>query len=345
MTQNPSSGGAVRFGFVGVGGIARSALLPAVRKAGGAVLQAAAARDVTRAQAVEPAGHAYGDYQALLEDPDVDVVYISLPNDAHRPWTLAALAAGKHVLCEKPLGLSLAEAREMHEAAAAANRLLVEAFWYRWHPRTRRLEQLAAEGAFGSIEEVETEFSFDVDWSGDRASDIRLDPARGGGALYDVGCYAASAAITVLSPSKVGSLEVRNTESVWSDRGVDLRTAATLASPDGVTVRLGCGISGTARQAIEVRGDLLTASFRPQGTAFMNRDEPSTLLLRSTASDGSDTSYEENFAPVDPYQVMVENVAAAVRGEDAFLVDAAHSYAVAGVLDVVRRASAPPSLP
>jgi len=341
MTQDPPSGGAVRFGFIGVGGIVQRALLPAVRKADGAVLQAAAARDVTRAEAIGPAGRAYGDYEALLADPDVDVVYISLPNDLHRPWTLAALAAGKHVLCEKPLGLSLAEAREMHEAATAADRLLVEAFWYRWHPRTRRLEQLAAEGAFGAIASVEADFSFDADWSGAAAGDIRLDPVRGGGALYDVGCYAASAAIAVLSPSGVSSLEVRSTESVWSDRGVDLRTSATLASPSGVTVTLGCGISGTSREIIEVRGELLAASF-PGGTAFTNRDEPSTLVLRSAASDGSDTSYEEGFAPVDPYQVMVESVAAAVRGEDVFLVDAAHSYAVAGVLDVVRTAFTPP---
>ena len=122
----------VRWGFLGAGGIARTALAPAVAAASGAVLHAVAARDPARAAALGPV-RAYGDYAALLADDDVDAVYVALHNDAHLPWTLAALAAGKHVLCEKPLGLSAAEVDQM--AAAAGDRLVVEASWYRWHPR------------------------------------------------------------------------------------------------------------------------------------------------------------------------------------------------------------------
>jgi predicted dehydrogenase len=333
--------GPIRLGFIGAGGIVKRSLAPAVHAADGVVLQAAAARDLDRAAALEPAGRSYDDYDALLADPSVDLVYVALDNAGHLPWTLAALAAGKHVLCEKPIGMDPAALEAMIAAAAEHDRLLVEAFWYRWHPRTRRLEQLVAEGAFGAITSVEADFSFDGDFSGSRADNIRLDPERGGGALYDVGCYSASAAVTVLSPARVGSLEVRTTESAWSERGVDLRTTATLASPGGTTVTLGCGISGTSREVIEVQGELLAAEF-PGGTAFTNRDQPSSLLLRSTASDGSGTSFEEGFEPVDPYQIMVENVAAAVRGEEAFLVDAEHSFAVAGILDVIRTAFVPP---
>lgn len=127
------TGPSVGFGFLGAGMIATTALSPAVHAADGAHLQAVAARDIDRARSLEPAGKAYDDYSAVLADDTVDVVYIALANDAHERWTLAALEAGKHVLCEKPLGLDVAQVRRMTDAAAAADRLLVEAFWYRWH--------------------------------------------------------------------------------------------------------------------------------------------------------------------------------------------------------------------
>src|SRR4051794_3004181 len=178
----------VRFGFLGAGRIAHRALGPAVHAARGAQLQAVAARDAARGQTLQPAGQVYTDYAELLADPAVEAVYISLTNDNHRPWTLAALAAGKHVLCEKPLGLDRAEVVEMVDAAVAADRLLVEAFWYRWHPRTRRLEQLVTSGALGPIVGLETEFSYHG--SDHTPGEFRLDPKLGGGGLYDVGCYA-----------------------------------------------------------------------------------------------------------------------------------------------------------
>ncbi|HST82829.1 MAG TPA: Gfo/Idh/MocA family oxidoreductase, partial [Kineosporiaceae bacterium] len=152
--------GRVRLGFIGAGGIVQRALAPAVHAADGVVLQAAAARDQHRAAALEPAGHSYADYHQLLADPTVDLVYVALDNAGHLPWTLAALAAGKHVLCEKPLGLDPAAVAAMTAAAAEHDRLLVEAFWYRWHPRTRRLEQLLTQGALGPVQQVESEFTF-----------------------------------------------------------------------------------------------------------------------------------------------------------------------------------------
>ena len=125
-----SSGGTgpVRWGFLGAGNIAATALGPAVHAAEGAVLHAAAARDEDRAAALGPA-RAYGSYEALLADADVEAVYISLPNDLHLPWTLAALEAGKHVLCEKPLGLDAGQVDAVAQAAAAADRRVVEASW------------------------------------------------------------------------------------------------------------------------------------------------------------------------------------------------------------------------
>ncbi len=181
----------VGWGFLGAGYIARAALAPAVHSADGAALVAAGARDIARAAALGPRGAAYGSYDEVLADPSVEAVYIALANDDHLPWAERALAAGKHVLCEKPLGLTAAEVRQMAATARAADRLLVEASWNRWHPRTRRAEALLRSGAIGAVRRVEAGFTF----AGVAEDNYRLDPARGGGALYDVGCYATAAAL------------------------------------------------------------------------------------------------------------------------------------------------------
>ncbi len=176
----------VRWGFLGAGWIATRALAPAVAAADGAVLLAVAARDITRAAALGPAGRVYDDYAGLVADDEVDAVYISLTNEVHAHWSIAALQAGKHVLCEKPLAMNAREAVAMSEAANAAGRRLVEASWYRWHPRVRRAQELLAAGRIGSVRHVSAGFTF----AGNLAGNYRLEPTRGGGALYDVGCYA-----------------------------------------------------------------------------------------------------------------------------------------------------------
>jgi predicted dehydrogenase len=324
----------VRFGFLGAGGIARSALGPAVHRAEGAVLQAAAARDADRAAALQPAGRAYDRYDAVLADPDVDVVYISLSNENHKPWTLAALAAGKHVLCEKPLGLDAAEVEEMANAAEITGGLVVEAFWYRWHPRTRRLEELLAAGALGQVREVEAEFSYD---GRERlGGNFRLDPSRGGGALYDVGCYAISAALLALREPV--TLEVASLERDGAE--VDIATAATLRDGEGARADVACGIRIHNRQQLRLSGEAAVIDFGP-GDAFSNRDAPSSLRITEQSPAGPGDSTVEEFPPVDPYQLMVEATAAAVRGEEAFLVGLDHSARVAAVADAIRaRASA-----
>jgi len=333
----------IRFGFLGAGGIAREALAPAVHRARGATLQAVAARDVTRARSLEPAGNACQDYAAVLADPEVDVVYISLSNESHRPWTLAALAAGKHVLCEKPLGLDADEVAEMTAAAQAADRLLVEAFWYRWHPRTRRFAELVAQGALGGILQIESTFSFLGDFEGADAHNFRLEPERGGGAQYDVGCYALSGieltfanepltgparAVPVVDrvESRIGSTGVDLASTAWLhlDRDGDLPTATAVA-------RFGMGVPDT--QEFRLSGTEANLSFG-SGDAFTSWNTPSWLEIRSRSGQ----AHREEFAPVDPYQVMVEAVAARVRGEDGFVVDLDHSAAVARLSDAVRAA-------
>ena len=332
----------VRFGFVGAGGIAQRALAPAVHAATGAVLQAVAARDIARAEALQPAGRAYGDYRAVLEDPTVDVVYNALSNDGHLPWTLAALESGKPVLCEKPMALNPADLEQMIGAAERAGLLLVEAFWYRWHPRTRRLEQLLSQGALGPIHEVEAEFSFAGPTEGDLALAYRLDPVKGGGALYDVGCYALSAAHLALGPA----LEVDDVDVTIGPTGVDLGTSARLhvpaqsaaqsaaqpapATPTAPFAQITGGIALPDRQVLRVVGEAATAAFSPP--AFTSWRAASTLDI--TTPDGA--VRQEHFATVDAYQLMVEAVAARLRGEEAWLPGLDHSRHVAATTAAIR---------
>lgn len=337
------SRGPVRFGFLGAGGIAHSALAPAVHAAQGAVLHAGAARDPGRVATLEPAGPCYGDYRALLADDDVEVVYISLSNDLHAEWTVAALQAGKHVLCEKPLALDVAQTRRMVDAADAAGLMLVEAFWYRWHPRMRRLEELVGGGALGELTGIDAEFSFRADWTGAAAANYRLDPAKGGGGLYDVGCYAASLVHTALDAAgRGGDLDVVQARADLGPTGVDLDATATLR-PSGAgapDARIRCGIAVHDLQSVAVAGASAAVRFGSAGVAerddeaFTSRQRPSALTI--TSADGSEVV--ERFAPVDPYRLMVEQVARAVRGEEAWLVPARHSLEVATTLEAVRTA-------
>lgn len=155
--------------------------------ADGATLRAVGARNRARARAFADAWNApsaYGSYREAVEDPAVDAVYVALPNDAHEPWTTAALAAGKAVLCEKPLALSAVEVDVMVAAAQLSAKPLVEASMYRWHPRVRLAQELLAAGEIGPVRHVAAGFAF----PGVAEDNYRWDPAMGGGALYDVGC-------------------------------------------------------------------------------------------------------------------------------------------------------------
>jgi len=310
----------VRFGFVGAGMVAGTALAPAVHAADGAVLQAVAARDPGRAGRLEPAGRVHPGYADLVADPDVDVVYVNLSNEAHLPWTVAALDAGKHVLCEKPLALDEAEVRRMADAAARSDRLLVEALWFRWHPRTRRLAELVSNGSLGRVRAVESSFCFDG----------RLEPARGGGALADTGCYALSAVQLVLGTG----LTVTGARRELGPTGVDLVTSATVASASGAGADVRCSMAGPREQVLRVTGDEALLEFTA-GEAFTAWRVPTALRIA-----GSSGTHSEEFAADDAYRLMVEAVAARVRGEPADLVTVAESLDLARLSDAVRAAAA-----
>ena len=323
MTAAP----AVRWGFLGAGFIATRALGPAVHAADGARLQAAAARDPRRARSLQPAGSAYGDYQTLLADPEVDVVYVALANDDHLPWTLAALAAGKHVLCEKPLGLDAGQVAQIARAATASQRWAVEATWYRWHPRATRSRELMRAGALGEPTSLRTAFCF----GGVPAGNYRLDPARGGGAWYDVGCYAVSAAHLLLGDE----LTVESAHERLGPTGVDLETRALLRSPGGASAELVASIDAPEHQDLTVHGTHGSLTWSaPQLTSWR---EPATLTLTRPGA----VPVVEHFAAVDAYRLMVEQVSACVRGEAEPVVTAAESLRVASTMDAVSGAAGP----
>ena len=182
------NGGVVRWGILSTANIGVRKVIPATEKAERCEVVAIASRDGERAAKVADElriPRAYGGYEALLSDPDVDAVYIPLPNSQHAAWTIAAARAGKHVLCEKPLAMTAAEAEEMVRACANEGVLLMEAFMYRLHPSWEAVRELVASGRIGRLRAVQSWFSY----FNDDPNDIRNVAELGGGALYDIGCY------------------------------------------------------------------------------------------------------------------------------------------------------------
>jgi predicted dehydrogenase len=304
----------VRWGFLGAGWIAATAMARAVHEARGAVLWSAAARDPDRAARLEP-HRVVPSYADLLADDEVDAVYISLDNAAHERWTLAALSAGKHVLCEKPLGIDLAQVDRM--VAAAGGRLLVEAAWCRWHPRWRRLEHLARSGALGDITSVDSAFTFTSD-----VTDTFRGDLAGGGALLDVGVYQGHAWAAVLGiGDEADVLEVRRDTA---PSGVDLTTR----------VRAQCGrtrMSAVASFAMPEH-QFLTVTGR-DAVVRLDRGQPFTSWRVRTKLRIDDRT--EDFAPVDAYRLMVEAVSARASGDEEWVVPLAETRWVARALDTI----------
>jgi len=291
----------VRWGMLGTGRIGMRALIPAIQAAN-ATLVALASRDAARAQAAVadlPGVRAYGSYEALLDDPTVEAVYIPLPNGLHAEWTMRAAAAGKHVLCEKTLGMSPEETRAMVAACARAGVLLMEAFMYRHHPQIEwALAQVAA-GRVGEVQLVRAGFGFDIS---SRPDDIRLVAALGGGSLLDVGCYALNFARAVYG---------RGPESV----------AARVVTPAGSQVErsVAAALDFGAGQLALIDGDFVAP--REQFAEVMGARGrlliplPFTPGLNETIVriEGDDEAVERRFEAVDQYQLEVERFGEAIR--------------------------------
>lgn len=312
----------LRWGLLGAGWISRRAIAPAIHSAEGACLAAVAARDLQRAQALSPAALASTSYGQVVDSDEVDAVYIALSNDAHLPWAMQAIEAGKPVICEKPLGCNASESRRMRAAAKAHDVLLVEATWNVWHPRTRRAHALLLADAIGALKAVSGAFVFD----GVAPKNYRLDPHRGGGALLDVGCYPLTAAAWAIDSA--GPVAVEKAAITLSDSGVDLTADAHLRVAS-IPVHVRASFIEPARQSLVLEGSHGLIEFTGSD-AYTSWLQPSSL--RVTDRDGERV---EHFPPVDPYRLMIENVTRHVRGESAYLPDPRWSLIVAEAMDLV----------
>jgi D-xylose 1-dehydrogenase (NADP+, D-xylono-1,5-lactone-forming) len=215
--------------------------------------------------------HVADSYDDVLADPEVDAVYIPLVNNLHREWTLRALAAGKHVLCEKPLAMNAGEAEDMAAAAAVANLCLMEAFMYRFHPRTRAFVE-----AHRAPSRIEATFGFPLnDWT-----NYRLRPELGGGAAMDVGCYTIDVSrwLTGEEPARVTS-----SGRVDEDSGVDLTTTIGLEFPSGATASLWCSFESDERQSLTVTTAEGTSTLARPFSAWRDPDDPYQLMVESFA--------------------------------------------------------------
>lgn len=189
---------------------------------------------------------AYGSYEALLAAPDIDVVYIPLPNSLHEHWTIEAAKAGKHVLCEKPLAISVAEVDAIRAVSERAGVVVTEAFMYRHHPQTLKVKEMVDAGVIGQVRMVRGSFSFNLT----RENDVRLNPLLGGGSLWDVGCYPVSYARYIVGQEPI---EVFG-RKVAGQTGVDETFAGTLRFPSNIYAQIDCSFRATFRTHVEIVG-------------------------------------------------------------------------------------------
>ena len=288
----------MRWGVLSTALINRKLLAGAARSGDVEVL-AVASRDADRAAAYA-ADHeiprSYGAYDDLLGDPDVECVYVPLPNGLHHEWTMRALRAGKHVLCEKPYSRHPGEVIEAFDLAERSGLVLSEAYMYRYHPQTVRLAELVAEGAIGALRLIDASFT----WPCDAPGDVRLSPELGGGSLLDVGCYCVSAARLL-----AGEPRSVNAQQHIGRSGVEERLVGTLRFDDDVLCCFDSGFRLPDRSALEVTGSegriVVSDPWHclEPGLALVRQGEP----VRRIPVDAANS-----------YQLELEHLQAAVRG-------------------------------
>lgn len=309
----------INWGFIGAGVVASKALAPAVRSAGNAKLYAVASRDISKASNLSPE-RVYDNYDELINDPKVDAIYISLPNNFHAPIASRALRSGKAVLCEKPLTMNYQESVELVEAAALSKSLLVEAIWYRWHPRLIKACQQIAAGVIGEIREIDAAFTY----VNSNKGNYRFDPALGGGALLDLGPYPLH-----LIPSLFGGearVELLTVNQEIGPSGVDLVTKVEALINGSIKFNFNVSFVGQLSQEISILGSSGEIKFL-EGAAFTNWNEPSTLLV-------NDEIY--SFESVDAYQLMVEAVSDVILGKPGWIPPHSESLFVMDLIDQIR---------
>jgi D-xylose 1-dehydrogenase (NADP+, D-xylono-1,5-lactone-forming) len=289
----------LRLGILGAARIALGGIIPAAARTDAVEVAAVATRGSEKSRTVReaaPEAHLFEDYDSLLEDASIEAVYVPLPNSMHVEWTLRALAAGKHVLCEKPFSLDAGGAERAVEAAREAGLTLMEGFMFRLHPQTLRLKALISEGAVGEVRQAVAQFGHRLD----DPADVRGVGSLGGGSLGDVGCYCVSALRLAFGaePGRASAF------ARFDEEGADRELAGVLEFDAGFGV-VSSSISSARRERLEIVGTEGTISL---DTPFRADKSGGTMEV----TRGGETSIE-TFESADPYRAELEEFAAAVR--------------------------------
>ena len=286
------------------------------------VIQGVASRDPERSKALNPIT-VHDSYEALINDPLIDAVYISLPNHLHCEWTVKALKAGKHVLCEKPFAMNVAEVELMIQTAKECDRLLVEAVWARWHPRMVRAVELVKSGEIGQVVSIDASFTFPASIEGN----YRLSPEMGGGALFDIGVYPLHAIAALINEDS--NFEIESCETNFGPTGIDLTTKWQIRINNLITATGLASFEMPENQSLVIKGEKQTIAF-VGSQAFTSWNSASTLHIGGTT---------EQFNAVDPYKLMVENFGKRIQGEKSWVLPLETSLWVQKAIDRVRSSS------
>ncbi|TFH60881.1 MAG: Gfo/Idh/MocA family oxidoreductase, partial [Gemmatimonadales bacterium] len=285
------------WGVLSTSNIGRIAVNPAIQASSNGELLAVASRTEPAAREFAAKGgipEYFGSYEALLEDERIEAVYNPLPNSLHREWTIRAAEKGKHILCEKPLALNAAECREMEAAAAANGVKLMEAFMYRFHPRTEKALEMVRGGAVGELKQVRSTFTFPLT----RPENIRWKSELGGGALMDVGCYCVNVSRTMVGREPV---EVRAMAN-FRTPGVDEQMAGTLRFADGLLAHFDCALTLERTEAYQIQGT--DGHLRVQ-KAFLPGTEDAVIEQFDVENELTSITVKG----ADEYRLMVEHFA------------------------------------
>lgn len=311
----------LRWGILGCARITARGLIPGIQQSRTGSLVGLASRDLAKARDWAKryeVPRAFGGYAELIEHPEIDVVYVPLPNELHKPWVIAAADAGKHILCDKPLALDSREAEEIVEHCRSRGVLLMEGFMWRHQDRMIELKRQIVAGELGELRLIRSSFSFPID-----LGDWRLDPERGGGSLWDVGCYGVNASRWLAG----GEPETVRSFARFGSTGVDMTLSALLQFPGDVLASIDCSFEQPFRCSLEVVGSkgrvCAPLAFLPPETPVLDRSD-----------DEQAASVVTTFRQPNQYASMVETFNASIRA-GALIAPAEDGLANMKVLDAI----------
>lgn len=324
----------IQWGILSTANIGIKRVIPAILSGERGLVAAIASRDASRAAEVAARfsiPRSYGSYEALLTDPAIDAIYNPLPNHLHVEWTVKALNAGKHVLCEKPLGISATETQVLIDARDRSQKRVIEAFMVRHHPQWHRVRELVRAGRIGSIRSIQSAFMFTVL----DPNNVRNQAQLGGGALYDVGCYPLVTARYIFGVEPARAIALINRDA---HLGVDTLTGGLLEFPGGGQLVFSCAFRAAAYQRVTILGSDgridMPVPFTPA------KDMACRIVIDSGKNlDGTSAEFED-FPAVDQYALQCDAAATAFLGETPQEFPIEDGIATMRVIDALYRSAA-----